>query len=84
MEPEPYGNNNGSFRGRASGPEAARPAAIPIFYFDRSGRNFEAILDLYRHGTLHISGQTCAMTTKNDLEFWGLDEYLLEPCCAVR
>ena len=26
----------------------------------------------------------CALVTKNDLEYWGIDELLLEPCCALR
>ena len=26
----------------------------------------------------------CALVTKCDLEYWGIDELLLEPCCALR
>ena len=26
----------------------------------------------------------CALVTKYDLEYWGIDELLLEPCCALR
>ena len=26
----------------------------------------------------------CALVTKTDLEYWGIDELLLEPCCALR
>ena len=35
---------------------------------------------------IHNPGLTgmCALVTKNDLEYWGIDELLLEPCCALR
>ena len=26
----------------------------------------------------------CALVTKTDLHYWGIDELLLEPCCALR
>ena len=26
----------------------------------------------------------CALVTKTDLQYWGIDELLLEPCCALR
>ena len=37
-----------------------------------------------RCGTLHISNGVCALVTKKDLEYWGIDELLLEPCCALK
>lgn len=26
----------------------------------------------------------CALVTKKELEYWGIDELLLEPCCALK
>ena len=26
----------------------------------------------------------CAMVFKTDLEFWGIDELAMEPCCALK
>ena len=59
---------------------------IPFFYFDHNGSNFEMILDLYRHGTLHVREvhDQCPMITKRDLDYWGIDEFLFEPCCSLR
>lgn len=34
----------------------------------------------HTHGILGM----CALVTKTDLEYWGIDELLLEPCCALR
>ena len=45
---------------------------------------FNAILDLYRLGSLHLSDGICALVTKKDLEYWMMDELLLEPCCALK
>lgn len=43
------------------------------------------ILDLYRHGTLHVKdGTICPMVIRRDLEYWGIDEYLFDPCCSFR
>ena len=26
----------------------------------------------------------CALVFKKDLEYWAVDEYTLEPCCALK
>ena len=26
----------------------------------------------------------CAMALRRDFEYWGLDELLIEPCCAIK
>ena len=37
-----------------------------------------------RNGTLHLMSGVCALVTKAELEYWGIDELLLEPCCALK
>ncbi len=63
------------------------PRTIPTFFFDRSGRDFDQILDLYRRGSLHICGEgswRCAVTANQDLDYWGIDEYIFESCCGIK
>ena len=60
------------------------PGNPPILYFDRSDENFTSILDIYRFEELHLCGENCALVIKEDLDFWGLDEMYLEPCCALK
>lgn len=74
------------------------PGEIQEYFFDHNWMGFNSILDVYRIGTLHLmSGSRicdifrtsgllgmCALVTKYDLEYWGIDELLLEPCCALR
>ena len=38
----------------------------------------------FRNGTLHLMSGVCALVTKAELEYWGIDELLLEPCCALK
>jgi len=42
------------------------------------------ILDAYRSGHLHLQAGNCAYTTREDIAYWGIDELLVEPCCAVK
>ncbi|XP_023326887.1 potassium voltage-gated channel protein Shab [Eurytemora carolleeae] len=51
------------------------------YYFDRSPRNFDAILCLYRTGKLHLSQGVCVQDFCEELEYWGLDDLHMEPCC---
>lgn len=41
-------------------------------------------INLFRNGTLHLMSGVCALVTKSELEYWGIDELLLEPCCALK
>ena len=62
-----------------------QPGDIPEYFFDRSWKGFNDILDVYRVGHLHLnSGGLCAMRVKNMIEYWRLDELLLDPCCAMK
>lgn len=54
------------------------------YFFDTNPNGFASILDSYRSGHLHVTSSNCAVTTRDDLAYWGLDELTLEPCCAVK
>ncbi|CAB4061766.1 KCNB1 [Lepeophtheirus salmonis] len=40
--------------------------------------------NMYRIGGLHLTVEICATVFKKDLNFWGIDELYLEPCCALK
>ena len=54
------------------------------YYFDHNYTSFAEILDSYRSGHLHLCAANCAFSTREDIEYWGLDILLVEPCCAVK
>lgn len=56
----------------------------PEFFFDYNYTGFINILDAYRTGHLHLNAYNCAVITREDLNYWGIDELLVEPCCAVK
>ena len=51
------------------------------YFFDRSPAMFESILNYYRTGELHFPHCFCGPSIKTELEFWGLDENCISPCC---
>jgi len=58
---------------------------VPEFFFDRSGKGFNDILDIYRGGSFHINtAGMCALQLKKEMGYWGIDELLLDPCCALK
>ena len=60
------------------------PGAIPVIFFHRNPQNFRSIFDIYRGSELHICEQTCAIVAQKEFEFWGVEEYLLQPCCMLK
>ena len=54
------------------------------YYFYRNWSNFNAILDLYRKIKLHAPIHICCTNYHEDLEYWGIDEIILDPCCAIK
>ena len=60
------------------------PGNPPEYFFDRNPQNFPAILDMFRTGVLHTSAAGCAMVLQADLEYWGVDEEVMEACCALK
>ena len=54
------------------------------YYFDHNYVSFAEILDAYRTGHLHLTPTNCAIASREDIAYWGIDELLVEPCCAVK
>ncbi|CAH8665149.1 unnamed protein product [Schistosoma rodhaini] len=53
-------------------------------YFDQYARSFGSILGVYRTGHLHFLEDICVVAFKNDLFYWGINEYQLETCCYYK
>lgn len=61
------------------------PGDIPEYFFDRSWKGFNDVLDCYRMGRLHLNdGGKCAMRSMVDIKFWKINELMLDPCCARK
>lgn len=54
------------------------------FFFDRNATSFDAILNFYRTMALHLVEDMCVVAFKDDLEYWGINELYLHPCCQQR
>ena len=33
---------------------------------------------------MHVSENSCPLTSEAEFEFWGLEEIFLQPCCALK
>ena len=51
------------------------------FCFDRHPGAFVHILNYYRTGKLHTPTDICGPLFEEELNFWGIDEKQMEPCC---
>ncbi|VDL19674.1 unnamed protein product [Hymenolepis diminuta] len=54
------------------------------FFFDRNATSFDVILNFYRTRVLHMVEDMCVVAFKDDLEYWGINELYLHPCCQQR
>ena len=51
------------------------------FFYDRNPDFFNAILDFYRYGELHVPTGNCSYLFQKEMEFWGIGEQHLSDCC---
>ena len=42
------------------------------------------ILDMYRLGKLHVTDTGCPLVMESSLEYWALDELLIQSCCSLK
>jgi hypothetical protein len=54
------------------------------FYFDRDPFIFSAILNFYSTGKLHIRSFECVTFIKEELDYWQIDEKLIDYCCQFN
>ncbi|EUB58327.1 Potassium voltage-gated channel protein Shab [Echinococcus granulosus] len=54
------------------------------FFFDRNSTSFDAILNFYRTRVLHLVEDMCVVAFKDDMDYWGINELYLHPCCQQR
>ena len=53
-------------------------------YFDRNPLTFNAILDFYRTGNLHIDKNACPVGFCDELDFWIISKDQISTCCKVK
>eukprot|EP00794_Sanderia_malayensis_P007709 gene7709-8547_t len=54
------------------------------YFFDRHPGVFSQILNYYRTGKLHSPSDVCGPMFEEELQFWGIDEKQMEPCCWAK
>uniref|UniRef100_A0A673A3U8 Potassium voltage-gated channel subfamily V member 1 n=1 Tax=Sphaeramia orbicularis TaxID=375764 RepID=A0A673A3U8_9TELE len=54
------------------------------FFFDRSSQTFQYVMNYYRTGHLHVMEELCEISFLQEIEYWGIDEIRINPCCRER
>ncbi|KAM4600401.1 potassium voltage-gated channel subfamily V member 1 [Polymixia lowei] len=54
------------------------------FFFDRSSQTFQYVMNYYRTGHLHVREELCVVSFLQEIEYWGIDEVRINPCCRDR
>ncbi|XP_037639546.1 potassium voltage-gated channel subfamily V member 1 [Sebastes umbrosus] len=54
------------------------------FFFDRNSQTFQYVMNYYRTGHLHVSEELCEISFLQEIEYWGIDELRINPCCRER
>ncbi|XP_065646997.1 potassium voltage-gated channel subfamily C member 1 [Hydra vulgaris] len=54
------------------------------FFVDRNSQVFSHILNYYRTGYLHVPYDVCGPLYEEELQYWGIDDSQIEPCCWLN
>ncbi|XP_067094625.1 potassium voltage-gated channel subfamily V member 1 [Osmerus mordax] len=54
------------------------------FFFDRNSQTFQYVMNYYRTGHLHVREELCVVSFLQEIEYWGIDEVQIHPCCRDR
>ncbi|KAJ7985488.1 hypothetical protein DPEC_G00352550 [Dallia pectoralis] len=54
------------------------------FFFDRSSQTFQYVMNFYLTGHLHVREEVCVLSFLQEIEYWGIDELCIDPCCRDR
>lgn len=54
------------------------------YFFDRDPNAFLAILNYYRTGKLHAPSDICGNLFYEELNYWGISEKKIQPCCWTK
>ncbi|XP_042346771.1 potassium voltage-gated channel subfamily V member 1 [Plectropomus leopardus] len=54
------------------------------FFFDRNSRTFQYVMNFYRTGHLHVREELCEISFLQEIQYWGIDELRIDPCCRER
>lgn len=54
------------------------------FFFDRNAQIFACVLEYYRTGHLHVSGEVCRSVLVEELAFWEINDTQLARCCWLK
>ncbi|KAH3860056.1 hypothetical protein DPMN_022949 [Dreissena polymorpha] len=54
------------------------------YFFDRDPNMFMSILNYIRTGKLHLPSYICGPAAKLELDFWGVQEVNIQPCCWMN
>ncbi|XP_030638639.1 potassium voltage-gated channel subfamily V member 1 [Chanos chanos] len=54
------------------------------FFFDRNSQTFQYIMNFYKTGHLHVREELCVVSFLQEIEYWGIDELRIDPCCRDK